>query len=102
MGDWAECQAMHAYRREGIGLHGGGSGLPNPMASHQSPPFVVTHGCLRLVNFDLEAVVKKVQASQKRGGMAYITVEEPVPGAPTAEAEDDYLDVPVEELAPGE
>src|SRR5262249_46177606 len=38
--------------RAGVGVHGGGSGLPNPYFSkHQG--WVYTHGCIRLQNEDL-------------------------------------------------
>ncbi len=98
--DWQECRAMAAYRRSGIGIHGGGSGLSDPFAPHQSPPFVITRGCLRLVNADLDEVVHYIHRSQGVGGACYITVQAPVPGA--ADADDDYLEVPEDQLAPGE
>lgn len=98
--DWQECRAMAAYRRSGIGLHGGGSGLPDPFAPRQSPPFVVTHGCLRLVNQDLDEVVHYIHRSQGVGGACYLTVQAPVPGA--CDEGDDYLEVPEDQLAPGE
>lgn len=99
--DWEECRAMAAYRRSGIGLHGGGSGLPNPFAPRQSPPFIPTHGCLRTANIDLAEVVHLIRGSQGVGGQCYITVEKPVPGMMN-DALDDYLDVPEEQLAPDE
>jgi hypothetical protein len=98
--DWQECRAMAAYRRSGIGIHGGGSGLVDPFALNQSPPWVVTHGCLRLRNSDLDEVVHYIHRSQGVGGACYITVQAPVPGA--ADADDDYLEVPEDQLAPGE
>ncbi len=101
MNDWSGCQAMKAYRRSGIGLHGGGSGLSQPFAPYQSPPWVITHGCLRCRNRDLETVVREVKEAQAHGGKCYITVEAPMPGSPMS-LEDDYLDIPIDQLAPGE
>jgi len=101
LNDWAECHVMRAYRRSGIGIHGGGSGLPDPFAPHQSPPWIVTHGCIRLINQDLEEVVHLIRSSHGAGGKCYLTVDPPVPGA-AAEPEDDYLPVDEDSLAPGE
>lgn len=41
--------------RPGIGSHGGGSGLSNPFGDYQG--WVVTHGCIRFQNKDLENLV---------------------------------------------
>lgn len=41
--------------RVGIGIHGGGSGLPDPFAAEQG--WVITHGCFRLQNMDLDELV---------------------------------------------
>ena len=49
--------AFAAHGRSGIGIHGGGSDLPNSFALRQSPPFEYTYGCLRLINIDLEQVL---------------------------------------------
>lgn len=49
----------------GIGVHGGGSGLPDPWAARQG--WTRTHGCLRMQNEDLDKTVvpllKKTQAA---------------------------------------
>lgn len=58
--------------RAGIGFHGGGSGLPNPLAPYQG--WMVTHGCIRCQNADLEKVVNSVKYTQKNGGTAWLTV----------------------------
>src|SRR5438445_2195570 len=41
--DYYENHVMHDHGRNGIGIHGGGSGLSQPFASFQG--WVVTHGC---------------------------------------------------------
>lgn len=43
------------YERDGIGIHGGGSGLPTPFAPRQG--WVITEGCFRLQNEDLASFV---------------------------------------------
>jgi hypothetical protein len=47
--------AFSAHGREGIGIHGGGSDLPDPFAPRQGWEW--TYGCLRLQNADLENIV---------------------------------------------
>lgn len=42
--------------RPGIGAHGGGSGLWDPFADRQG--WVITHGCLRYQNIDLETIIQ--------------------------------------------
>ena len=106
LNDWKGCTAMAAYRRSGIGIHGGGSGLPDSFAAHQG--WVVTHGCIRAQNGELETLVKLLGKAQASAGKCYITVEPlPQPGAAPAAAEEEgsdeeYVDVPISELAPGE
>jgi hypothetical protein len=61
--------------RAGICLHGGGSGLPDPLAPKQ--PLVATFGCVRMHNQDLDKIVipclKSVRA---KGGTMWITVNQ--------------------------
>lgn len=49
------------YGREGIGVHGGGSGLPEPFAERQG--WQITEGCVRLQNEDLARFVTLVTPS---------------------------------------
>lgn len=63
---------MRDFGREGIGVHGGGTGLANPFAPAQG--WQVTHGCLRLQNANNAYFVKLVQQAQKAGGVCYLTV----------------------------
>jgi hypothetical protein len=59
--------------RAGIGWHGGGSGLPAPLAPRQG--WQVTHGCLRSQNVDLTMrVVPTVRYTHARGGRVWLTV----------------------------
>lgn len=59
--------------RAGIGLHGGGTGLRDPLADEQ--PLIATHGCVRVHNGFLKArIVPLVQRTQKAGGTVYLTV----------------------------
>jgi hypothetical protein len=76
--------------RSGLGWHGGGSGLPDPLADHQSPPWVVTHGCERSINHDLRIGVALIQKAQAAGGICYVTNVPAVPGT-SANAGDDWL-----------
>jgi hypothetical protein len=56
---------MQQNGRVGIMIHGGGSGLPQPLAPDQG--FQITHGCWRVLNRDLALIVKIVHATQKVG-----------------------------------
>lgn len=59
--------------RAGIGLHGGGTGLRDPLADEQ--PLIPTHGCVRVHNGFLKSrIVPLVQRTQKAGGSVYLTV----------------------------
>jgi len=89
--DYGSHHAMFEHHRSGIGLHGGGSGLPHPLAPVQSPPWVPTHGCWRMVNEDLGHLVTIVKAVQDAGGRCFVTVTPWVPGS--VEETDDWLDV---------
>jgi hypothetical protein len=70
--DYANNHAMRDFKREGIGIHGGGSGLPHPMDDFQG--WVSTHGCLRVQNVDNQKIVEFVKAAQVKGGRAYLSV----------------------------
>lgn len=70
--DYDHHTALHDWGRGGIGIHGGGSGLGDPYAGHQG--WVITHGCLRLPNADLEILVGHVKAAQAAGGRCFLTV----------------------------
>lgn len=97
--DWDAYHTIRGNGRVGIGIHGGGSGLPDPFAAHQG--WVVTHGCWRLQNDDLRILAGQVQAAQKVKGMAYVTVVWPFGTAP-ATMPDDWADVPEDGLAEDE
>lgn len=59
--------------RAGVGIHGGGTGLPGAYTAKRQG-WEVTHGCVRLQNEDLRALVKYVQACHHDDGQAYLTV----------------------------
>jgi hypothetical protein len=65
--------------RVGIGIHGGGSGLADPMVPHQG--WVPTHGCLRMQNADLGMSAARegtlVHFRQHLPGIWRFTVEGP-------------------------
>jgi hypothetical protein len=63
---------MASHGRDGIGIHGGGSDLGDPLAPRQGWEW--TYGCLRLQNEDnatFVALVKKIQAA---GHTVYLDV----------------------------
>lgn len=61
------------HGRDGIGIHGGGSDLPNPFALWQGWEY--TFGCLRLQNHDNEQIfVPFVQWVQAHGGTVKLNV----------------------------
>jgi hypothetical protein len=64
--------AAAEYGRVGLGWHGGGSGLADPLAPRQG--WQVTRGCERSQNVDLEMGVSFVRSCQGRGGVCYVTV----------------------------
>lgn len=92
---------MAENSRSGIGLHGGGSGLAEPFAPAQSPPWVPTHGCWRLLNRDLLWLVGRLQVMTAHGGACRVTVEPWTPAVPGA-AEDDVLEIEESRLDPEE
>jgi lipoprotein-anchoring transpeptidase ErfK/SrfK len=63
---------MKRFGRSGIGVHGGGTGLPNPFARGQG--WRKTHGCIRLQNYELEEVVRWIQRAQAAGFPTILTV----------------------------
>ena len=98
--DYGANHAMKDHGRSGIGAHGGGSGLAQPFAPRQG--WQVTHGCWRLQNEDLDALVKLLNAAHADGGVCYVTVDAPSPAVPLppSSLDDDWA--PLVELAPGE
>lgn len=63
---------MLLHGREGIGIHGGGSDLPNPFAPRQGWEW--TFGCLRLQNIDNAAFASLVESVLKAGHKAILDV----------------------------
>ena len=63
---------MKLHGRDGIGIHGGGSGLADSFADNQG--WVPTYGCIRLQNIDNAALVNSVQFVQKNGGAVFLDV----------------------------
>ena len=60
------------FDRKDLGIHGGGSDLPNPLASRQG--WETTLGCIRLQNGDLRNFVSAVQMCKNKNFRAWITV----------------------------
>lgn len=59
--------------RAGVGMHGGGSGLPDPLANRQG--WYKTHGCVRFQNQDIVHLTKNhIMPCQAKGGTAYVNV----------------------------
>ena len=82
---------VNHFNRDNLGIHGGGSDLPNPLATKQG--WETTLGCIRLQNGDLRNFVSAVQMHKTKGFRAWITVRwfetdavtkamKPVPWAP--------------------
>ncbi len=61
------------YGRAGIGLHGGGSALPDAWKAARQG-WQVTHGCLRVQNEDLRKIVDSIRFIRRNGGESFITV----------------------------
>lgn len=72
--DLVELQDQERSRgRAGVGLHGGGSGLPDPLAPKQG--WYKTHGCVRFQNHDIMHIVKNfIIPCQSKAGTAYVNV----------------------------
>lgn len=64
--------AMAAHGRDGIGVHGGGSDLPNPFADRQGWEY--TYGCVRLQNEDNEQFVATSNWAMDHGAAIKFTV----------------------------
>lgn len=60
------------HGRAGIGIHGGGSDLPDPFAPQQGWEW--TFGCLRLQNEDNAVFANSVKWIQHNGGTVYLDV----------------------------
>lgn len=56
---------MARFRRAGIGIHGGGSGLAKPLALLQG--WRNTHGCIRIQNESLAPLVAALRLAAKEG-----------------------------------
>jgi hypothetical protein len=61
------------YDRKDLGVHGGGSDLPSPLASKQG--WETTLGCIRLQNEDLRKFVSAVQMYKTKNFKAWIMVQ---------------------------
>jgi len=72
--DLVELENQEASRgRAGVGVHGGGSASPNPLAENQG--LYPTHGCVRLLNKDLrDKFLNTYRYAKKNGGKLYLTV----------------------------
>lgn len=58
--------------RSNLGIHGGGTDLPNPLASRQG--WETTLGCIRVQNEDLSRVAYAVQRALQSGSTAWLHV----------------------------
>lgn len=72
--DLEELQDQERSRgRAGVGLHGGGSGLADPLAKRQG--WYKTHGCVRFQNEDIVKLVKNyIIPCKSKAGTAYVNV----------------------------
>jgi hypothetical protein len=69
----AEMEGQESSRhRDGVGMHGGGSKSPAPLAPKQG--FFPTRGCVRLQNEDLPRLIHTIRYAQSKGGRVYLTV----------------------------
>lgn len=66
---------MARFRRSGIGIHGGGTGLPNPFALFQG--WRNTHGCIRLQNRHMEQLVGLMKTAQAKHETVRLQVSGP-------------------------
>ena len=96
--DDANHHVMADNHRSGIGLHGGGSGLPDPLAPRQG--WVWTHGCWRLQNQSLLSLVRLVSQCHLALGSVRCTVVRgashlgplALPAGPELDTEESQLD----------
>lgn len=66
-------QNEEKYGRSGCGVHGGGSSSPDPLAPSQG--LYPTHGCVRVLNKDMENIlVPLYRKTRANGGMVWMTV----------------------------
>jgi len=72
--DLVELENQEASRgRAGVGVHGGGTGLKEPLAAEQG--WKPTLGCVRLQNRDLETrFIPMCQFIKSKGGKIYVEV----------------------------
>jgi len=63
---------MARFGRSGIGIHGGGTGLKNPLAPNQG--WLRTLGCIRLQNQSMNSLLHLVHWTRKGGGRVWIRV----------------------------
>lgn len=72
--DLVELENQEASRgRAGVGIHGGGTGLEDPLAGMQ--PLLATLGCVRVHNRDLRALIAPlVRAAEHIKTTVYVTV----------------------------
>jgi len=61
--------------RSGLGIHGGGTGCPEPFAPSQ--PLLMTLGCLRCHNIDNERLAPELQKRYDAGEKSEITIGGP-------------------------
>lgn len=67
--------AEEKYGRAGVGIHGGGTAAPDPLAPYQQ--LVPTCGCIRFYNADLEKVIYPLWQSVKgTGNKIYVSVNQ--------------------------
>jgi hypothetical protein len=58
--------------RSGVGMHGGGSASPTPLAPKQG--FYKTQGCVRLQNGDLPRLISTIRFAHSTKGRVFLTV----------------------------
>ena len=58
--------------RDGVGMHGGGSKSPTPLALKQG--FYKTKGCVRLQNEDLPRLINTIRYAHSKNGKVFLTV----------------------------
>jgi len=59
-------------KRKELGIHGGGSDLPSPLAGNQG--WETTRGCIRVQNSDLNTIAYAVQRALQSGANAWLHV----------------------------
>jgi hypothetical protein len=84
--DYDANHTLREHRRSGIGIHGGGSGLPFPFAGQQG--WVHSRVLAGSEHADLARLVTLLERCSEDGGVCYVTVTAAVPGAAEAGEED--------------